>query len=896
MTPSTRSSRSSMLTVSHSRLDTSSLPNTSSNRDGRVSSFHLRASAPSLLEPVAHSKLNIHTPPSGSKYVQDPKGVQCSPFRSRGRGSLTPEANVLRTPEHGVSGVSSKTTKKTRPKVRLPLHYTPSGCNTQTILPDRYIPMRGSHCAPTTPFHIIKKPRELSPEEKLLRRRPPRDDPFMPSHLPRSFSDPKPPSSRICSTHYRPHLVTEPVLTGNDSSRDLRDMTRQISHGAVWNVGGNSAALGRASLAVPHGSGTHFASGTTAPMFTAKFLPQTAATEEREKHKSRVALALDFDPATRLVRNSKPWPMLRKLPSPASTDYERFSPFVWKDNAWKRNGRDLWMPVSRPNKRVVPNRPFRILDAPLLRDDFYCSTLAYSPTSGILAVGLGHRVYLWSEDFGVQHPPLSDQHPSNYVTSLAFSSDNGGKSILAASRQSGMLCLWSVFDAEVRFEISHPESITCVAFKQTKSRRLSERFRHMEVDVEDLAVGDDLGNIWYYSVEWPDDAILDRYDWSGAMTLLAKIAAHTQQICGISWSPDGSFLATGGNDNFCLLFELQTILPPRELNLSVQSCSSYHSSHQSTCRSGQSGGTEGTGSLSHPTESSRRRHRRRSLIGNLLPPWALSYVRPFATSLLNHTGSLITGGEKTIMVPANRQKHRLLHGAAVKAIAFAPWQPSLLATGGGSNDRTIHFYHAPTGACLATIHVYAQVTGLIWSKTRREIVATFGFAQPEHPYRIAVFAWPTCEQIAAIPWGPHGSSWDSADNDPVVDCGRALCAVSYPGRPHSFERGISDETDDATTSSAANHDRLAGQSRYQPSRRRTSRAFVRPRAKEGGLWCSRTMHEGCIIVASSDQSVKFHEVWSGSKQSTAAVAGSFGGSGILEGLEGLEKPGDEIIR
>ncbi|RAK82685.1 WD40 repeat domain-containing protein [Aspergillus fijiensis CBS 313.89] len=701
----------------------------------------------------------------------------------------------------------------------------------------------------------------------------------MSSHLPRYFSGSKVASNRVCSPHYRPHLVTEPTYTGSDSPfRDTRDISRQISYGAVWNVGGNSASLGRASTTVARGSGSHFASGTTAPMFTARFLPQTAANEEREKHKSRVALALDFDPATRLIQSSKPWSLLRGLPNPASSDYERFSPFVWKDNAWKRNGRDLWMPVSKPSKRVVPNRPFRILDAPLLRDDFYCSTLAYSPTSGILAVGLGHRVYLWSEDLGVQHPPLSDQHPSNYVTSLAFSSDNGGKSILAVARQSGMLCLWSVFDAKVRFEISHPESITCVAFKQTKSRRTSERFRNMEVDVEDLAVGDNLGNIWYYSVEWPDDEIWDRYDWNGAMTLLAKIAAHTQQICGISWSPDGSFLATGGNDNFCLLFELQTILPPRELNLSVQTDSSYRSASYLT------------------TEAGRLHHRRRSLIGNLLPPWALSYVRPFTTSLLNHTGSLISGGEKTIMVPANRQKHRLIHGAAVKAIAFAPWQPSLLATGGGSNDRTIHFYHAPTGACLATIHVYAQVTGLIWSKTRREIVATFGFAQPEHPYRIAVFAWPTCEQIAAIPWGPHGSSWESADNDLVVDCGRALCAVSYPGRPHIFEPEASDEVEDECVSSAANQDRLAGQSRYQPSRRRMSRAFVRPRAKEGGLWCSRTMHEGCIIVASSDQSVKFHEVWSGSKRSTAAVAGSFGGSGILEGLEGLEKAGDEIIR
>ena len=61
-----------------------------------------------------------------------------------------------------------------------------------------------------------------------------------------------------------------------------------------------------------------------------------------------------------------------------------------------------------------------------------------------------------------------------------------------------------------------------------------------------------------------------------------------------------------------------------------------------------------------------------------------------------------------------------------------------MAIGGGSNDRCIHFYHTVSGACLATIDCAAQVTSLVWSTTRRQIAATFGFAQPEHPFRIAV--------------------------------------------------------------------------------------------------------------------------------------------------------------
>lgn len=530
--------------------------------------------------------------------------------------------------------------------------------------------------------------------------------------------------------------------------------------------------------------------------------------------------------------------------------------------------------------RTLPSRPFRVLDAPLLRDDFYCSALAYSSISGILAVGLGHRVYLWSEDVGVQYPPFSNQHHSNHVTSLSFSSENGGKSILAVGRQTGLLSLWSSFDFDVRFEISHPNSISCVAFKPTKSRRLSERFPNMEVDAEDLAVGDGLGNVWYYSVEWPDEELHEEHDWNGSMTLLAKIAAHTQQICGLAWSPDEIYLATGANDNCCQLFELREFISLQERGCTPSACQS-HSSLGTQCQNAFSCLTANA--------SPRRFFDRRHLISHLLPSWAHAHPR-LPPSLLNHTGSLISGGERTMMVPSNRQKHRLLHSAAVKAIAFAPWQPSLLATGGGSNDRAIHFYHAPTGTCLATINVYAQVTSLIWSKTRREIAVTFGYAQPEHPFRIAVFAWPSCEQISAIPWGPHGSSWDSVENGPFADCGRALWAVSYPGATQDAL------THDTLDDERGTHHRPGRRGRSEPCRRTGASRTVRPREKEGGLWCSRTVEEGCIIVASSDQTVKFHEVWSGLKKGTASASGLFGGSEILEELEGIEKPGREVIR
>jgi len=375
----------------------------------------------------------------------------------------------------------------------------------------------------------------------------------------------------------------------------------------------------------------------------------------------------------------------------------------------------------------------------------------------------------------------------SWLTSIAFSSTQGCKSILAFGRSDGTLNLMSLYDSMIpRFEVQQPCPIACIAWKPTVSMRPSRSpyTPGLIVRMEDLLVGDEVGNVFYYSVEWPDAWEVTRDGWSGSMTLLARISTHTQQICGLSFSPDGSQFATGGNDNLCCLFRSNEVLrsTPDSLDTTEEIIAS-------------------------------------------------SIGRPHIHS--------IVGQGRVREVRVGMEKHRWIHGAAVKAIAFCPWREGLMATGGGSNDKCIHFYHTSSGACLATISVSAQVTSLIWSTTRREIVATFGYAQPEHPFRIAVFSWPNCKQVAAIPWeGEH----------------RALYAIPYPGGPN-----------ESSTS------------------------------REGGRGLSRTAQEGCIVVASSDESVKFHEVWSASQKATAGGEGLLGGSDILEALEGIDKEG-EIIR
>lgn len=425
----------------------------------------------------------------------------------------------------------------------------------------------------------------------------------------------------------------------------------------------------------------------------------------------------------------------------------------------------------------------------------------------------------------MQYARPDDHRRNNHVTSLSFSSTQGGHCILAIGRHDGQISLWSLFDEGDRFQSRQPNGVACLAFKPVTTRRPSERLG-VTISTEELLVGDEIGVVYYYSIEWMNEDQVDEHQWQGAMHLMAKITIHTQQICGLAWSPDGECFATGGNDNACCLFEVRDILtPPTDIPAG--------GSLQALINDFGTVPTFVPNATSYQTLGSLLGRQEQFPILGSSSPRALRTPRP--VYIPGGSGMLLQIGE-------GREKHKWCHSAAVKAIAFCPWQRGLLATGGGSNDRAIHFYHAFSGACLATINVQAQVTSLIWSTTRREIAATFGYAQPEHPYRIAVFSWPDCRQVVAIPW---------------ADEMRALYAISYPGGPNETRRDRG----------------------------------------EGGRWWSRTAEEGCIVVASSDESVKFHEVWSDARKSVGlGKPGLLGGSDILEGMEGIEKEGKEVIR
>ncbi|KAI1790068.1 hypothetical protein LXA43DRAFT_1075004 [Ganoderma leucocontextum] len=86
------------------------------------------------------------------------------------------------------------------------------------------------------------------------------------------------------------------------------------------------------------------------------------------------------------------------------------------------------------------------------------------------------------------------------------------------------------------------------------------------------------------------------------------------------------------------------------------------------------------------------------------------------------------------------------HTAAVKAVAWCPWQPALLASGGGTSDATVHIWNTTTGARLHSLVTPAQISSIQWSPHRKEFLTTHGY--PTNA--IMVHSYPSMDKVAEI--------------------------------------------------------------------------------------------------------------------------------------------------
>ena len=282
----------------------------------------------------------------------------------------------------------------------------------------------------------------------------------------------------------------------------------------------------------------------------------------------------------------------------------------------------------RKFSRHIPQAPERILDAPELLDDYYLNLLDWS-SSNILGVALGDSIYLWNAADGSIQQLMQTQGEGTHVTSLSWIAQGN---YMAVGTSDHKVQIWDVEKLkQVRSMDGHSARVSSLAWNgpTLSSGGRDSKIVHHDVREQRHKVG--------------------------------MLKGHTQEVCGLKWSPSGTQLASGGNDN-------------------------------------------------------------------LLNIWDDRY-----TSCANQT--------------TDTALHRLdAHRAAVKALAWCPWQRHLLASGGGTADRMIRFWNSNSGACLNEVDTHSQVCSLQWSLHDKELVSSHGYSHNQ----LILWKYPSMVKVAEL--------------------------------------------------------------------------------------------------------------------------------------------------
>jgi cell division cycle protein 20 (cofactor of APC complex) len=337
--------------------------------------------------------------------------------------------------------------------------------------------------------------------------------------------------------------------------------------------------------------------------------------DEYDKSLNKTLLNTDITKTNETQQNSQVLAFRKKAPA-ADAAHQSATRVLYTANREAQ-------PKKVKSTRYISQTPERILDAPELLDDYYLNLLDWSDRN-VLAIALGPTVYMWNATDG-SIAQLCELEEGDHVTSVSWGA-NG--QYLAVGTDSACVQLWDV-DAQ---------------------RQLRNMQGH------DARVGALSWNSHVVSSGSRDTTIIN-HDVRIAEHKIATLTGHTQEVCGLKWSPNGMQLASGGNDN-----------------------------------------------------------------------------------LLN-----IWDAEATGYAPAPKFTMNA-HQAAVKALAWCPWQENTLASGGGTADRCIKFWNTQSGALLNSVDTKSQVCSLVWSPHERELLSSHGFSQNQ----LTVWKFPQMTKVTEL--------------------------------------------------------------------------------------------------------------------------------------------------
>lgn len=208
--------------------------------------------------------------------------------------------------------------------------------------------------------------------------------------------------------------------------------------------------------------------------------------------------------------------LLRYKPSAPSLDNKEnmpFGPF--------RIGSEL----PDMSLRKVSKAPYKVLEAPQLTDDYYLNLLDWS-SENQLAVGLNNAVYLWTPSGTVMK---LWELQEGLITSVSWTQDSR---FIAVGTSEGIV---QVFDPKVACSIRKYSGHTA-------------------------RVGAVSWNGYLMSSGSRDRSILHR-DLRSSEHYIARLVGHRQEVCGLRWSSEGAYLASGGNDNMLMVWSPESTDP-----------------------------------------------------------------------------------------------------------------------------------------------------------------------------------------------------------------------------------------------------------------------------------------------------------------------------------------------
>lgn len=91
------------------------------------------------------------------------------------------------------------------------------------------------------------------------------------------------------------------------------------------------------------------------------------------------------------------------------------------------------------------------------------------------------------------------------------------------------------------------------------------------------------------------------------------------------------------------------------------------------------------------------------------------------------------------------------HCAAVKALAWCPYQSGILASGGGTEDGCIKLWNTQKGTCINTIDTNSQVCGLEWNRHHKEILSGHGYSPNEIiKNELCLWRYPSMDKVGNL--------------------------------------------------------------------------------------------------------------------------------------------------